>query len=216
MIELNKVCKRYYSGYALKDISLSVGVERLAVLGFNGAGKSTLAKIIAGIVRPSTGKVKVMGKDPVKDSEVRRRIGIATHNPMLYRDLTVEENLKFYSKIYGVKGEIKKLAKLLGFEDRLNSRVSELSRGLIQRVAIARAMIANPEVLIMDEATAGLDVEGREVVLGVLESFRGTLVFTTHNLAEAEFCDTFAVLENGRLKYFGDSYAKAVGALKIS
>ncbi len=216
MIELIKVCKRYYSGYALKDVSLAVGVERLAILGFNGAGKSTLAKIIAGIVRPSSGEVKVMGKDPIRDSEVRKKIGIATHNPMLYRDLTVEENLKFYSKIYGVEGEVGKLAKLLGFEDRLKSRVLELSRGLIQRVAIARAMIANPEVLIMDEATTGLDVDGREVVLGVLESFKGTLVFTTHNLSEAEFCDTFAVLESGKLKYFGDSYAKAVRALKIS
>ncbi len=215
IVKAEKVCKRYASGYAVKDISIEFGAEKVAVLGYNGAGKSTLAKIIAGLIRPTSGRVEVLGKDPARSPEVRKRIGIATHNPMLYKELTVVENLLFYSKLYGVSSEIHTLAEKFGFIAKLDAKVSELSRGLIQRVAIARALLANPKVLIMDEATSGLDVEGREIVLDVLKHFDGCLIFTTHNLSEAEFCDRYVVLEMGEVKYVGNDYEKALEVLNV-
>ncbi len=215
MIIAERLSKRYSSGYAVKDVSFEVGREKLAVFGFNGAGKSTLAKLIAGLVKPTSGRIRVLGGDPAKSPEVRRRIGIATHNPMLYRELTVAENLQFYAKLYG-SADVRELAETFGFADRLDAKVSELSRGLVQRVAIARAMLAKPDVLIMDEATAGLDVESREAVIGILKRFEGCLVFTTHNLNEASFCDRFIVLKSGEMKYIGSSYREALEALNVS
>lgn len=210
MIKCEKLSKRFGENFALREISFNAE-GKIAVFGYNGAGKSTLAKILAGILKPTFGRVEIFGLEPSKSPELRRKIGIVTHNPMLYRELTVKENLDFYAKIYGVRDW--EVVRDLMLEEKLNSRVSDLSKGFIQRVAVARALLAKPEILIFDEALSGLDAEISKVVLSILQEFDGTLIFSTHQFKTAEFCDVFLVLKSGRLIYFGESYEKAVLAL---
>ncbi|MEM1578514.1 MAG: ABC transporter ATP-binding protein [Archaeoglobaceae archaeon] len=207
MIICEKISKRFGEKFALRNVTLEFN-KSLAVLGFNGAGKSTLAKIIAGILKPNSGRITVFGRDPSKFVEIRRKIGIVTHNPMLYRELTVKENLKFFAKVYGVKNW-DWVIDALGIEDKLNSMVSELSRGYLQRIAIARAFMIKPKLLILDEPFSALDVEGKEIVWKLLKNFDGLIFFSTHNFADVSFCEKFAVLEKGELIYFGENYDEA-------
>lgn len=214
MILCDKLSKRFGENYALREISFSAE-GKIAVFGFNGAGKSTLARILAGILKPTSGRVEIFGLEPSKSPELRRKIGIVSHNPMLYRELTVRENLEFYSRLYEIK-DWEEMANLMGLKEKLRSRVSELSRGFIQRVAIARALLPKPKILILDEALSGLDAESREVALQLIQEFNGILVFFTHQFEDAEFCDNFLVLREGKLTYFGESYEKALRALYTS
>ncbi|MCS7144539.1 MAG: ABC transporter ATP-binding protein [Archaeoglobaceae archaeon] len=211
MIVCDKLSKRFGEIFALRELTFSAE-GKIAIFGFNGAGKSTLAKILAGIIKPSYGRVEIFGLDPVKNAELRRKIGIVTHNPMLYKELTVKENLEFFAKLYQAK-DWKEVLQNLKLEEKLNSRISELSKGFAQRVAIARALLPKPKVLILDEALTGLDAESREVALSIMQEFNGILVFSTHQFEDAEFCDNFLVLDNGRLIYFGESYEKAINSL---
>ncbi|WP_456329110.1 ABC transporter ATP-binding protein [Archaeoglobus sp.] len=213
MIKVRDLSKRFGRKTVLKGINFELNSGKVAVLGYNGAGKSTLAKVIAGILRPTEGEVRVFGKDPSTSPDARKRIGIATHNPMLYGELTVRENLKFYAKIYGKQRKIEELAERFGFSDYFDTKVNELSRGYLQRVSLAKAIINDPELLILDEITSGLDLAVKKKVLDVAESFTGTLLFTTHNLEEAKICDTFIVLRNGRLVYSGNSFEDALEVL---
>ncbi len=212
MIVADKLTKTFASHYALRDISFTAGREKIALLGFNGAGKSTLAKLIAGILRPSSGEILVFGERPWRSREVRRRIGIVTHNPMLYRELTVRENLEFYSKLYGC--DLAEIVNLLGLADKLDVKVSHLSMGWIRRVALARALLNDPDVLVVDEGIAGLDVEARALVLEMLSGFDGCLIYSTHDVGEAEFCDRYIVLSGGKLVYDGESLEDAVASLR--
>ncbi|MEM4712377.1 MAG: ABC transporter ATP-binding protein [Archaeoglobaceae archaeon] len=204
MIVCENVSKRFGETFALKNVSLSFE-KSVAILGYNGAGKSTLAKILAGITKPTQGKVSVFGEDPFKNVDVRRKIGIVTHNPMLYRELSVEENLRFFAKLHGINNW-EFVVDELKLKEKLNCKVFELSRGYLQRVAIAKALMLNPKLLILDEPFSSLDVEGREILWAKIHDFRGSLVFSTHSLDEARFCENFAVLEKGELVYFGRDY----------
>ncbi|MEM2726947.1 MAG: ABC transporter ATP-binding protein [Archaeoglobaceae archaeon] len=211
MIICDKLSKRFGENFALRSVSFSAE-GKIAVFGYNGAGKSTLAKILAGILKPTSGRLEIFGHNPNRSADLRRKIGVVTHNPMLYKELTVKENLEFFAKLYKVKNW-ERVVQSLNLEDKLNSRVSELSRGFTQRVAIARALLPKPKVLIFDEVLSGLDLESKEAVLSLMQEFSGILVFSTHNFEDAEFCDNFLVLDSGRLIYFGESYEKAIHSL---
>lgn len=212
MIICENVSKRFGETFALRDVSLSF--ERsIAILGYNGAGKSTLAKIIAGITMPTRGRVSVFGENPFKNVKLRRKIGIVTHNPMLYRELSVEENLRFFAKLYGIENW-KWVVDELKLEEKLRCKVFELSRGYLQRVAIAKALMLNPKLLILDEPFSSLDLEGREILWSKIQDFSGSIALSTHSLEEAKFCEKFAVLEKGRLVYLGESYDEALRALR--
>ncbi|MEM4472165.1 MAG: ABC transporter ATP-binding protein [Archaeoglobaceae archaeon] len=211
MIICEEVTKRFGEKIALEKVSFSFK-KSLAVLGFNGAGKSTLAKIVAGILKPSSGKVLVFGNDPYKNVEMRRKIGIVTHNPMLYRELTVEENLSFFAKLYKVKNWEWVLEELF-LRDKSKAKISELSRGYMQRVAIARAILMKPSLLILDEAFASLDIEGRKILLKLIREFDGSIFLSTHSFEEAKLCEKFLVLRSGKIAYFGDSYDEAIDHL---
>lgn len=213
MIEAEGLGRKFGRRCVLKNLTFKLDGGKVAVLGFNGAGKSTLAKIVAGILKPSNGKIRVFGKEPSNSSEVRKRIGIASHNPMLYRDLTVRENLQFFASVYGCKVGLKEVAKNFGFQDYLERKVAELSRGYLQRVSLAKAMLNNPDLLILDEITAGLDVEAKNRVIEMAKGFKGSLLFTTHVLEEAEFCDSYLVLKGGELVYLGEDFDRAVEIL---
>lgn len=209
MIELDKVTKIYKNRIAVKNVSLEIGEEKLALIGPNGSGKSTLLKLISGILKPNSGKVVVFGGDPFKDPEVRRRIGIVTHNPMLYRELTVEENLNFFAKIYGCEIDAS-ILDILDLNSKKSVKVSELSAGWIRRVAIARALMHSPEILMVDEGLSGLDFEAKMKIFEFLRKVSDCLIYVTHDFRELEVFERYVVLRDGRLVYDGEEIEKAI------
>jgi heme exporter protein A len=150
------------------DLSLDPG-ETLVVLGPNGAGKTTLLRILATLLRPSGGEVRVLGAQlPDEAWKARGRIGFLGHEPLLYRDLSGRENLRFHARLHGVRGSdaeqrIDSLLAAIGMERRADDRVAELSAGMRQRLAICRAVLHEPELLLLDEPDSNLDEGGREV-----------------------------------------------------
>jgi heme ABC exporter ATP-binding subunit CcmA len=155
---------------ALEGIGLELSAgESLLVLGPNGAGKTTLLRILATLLRPSGGEVRVLGcAIPGEAWKLRGRIGFLGHEPLLYRDLSGRENLRFHARLHGIRGEaaearIAALLAAVGMERRAEGRVAELSAGMRQRLAICRCVLHEPELLLLDEPDSNLDAEGREL-----------------------------------------------------
>ena len=142
--------------------------DSMVVLGPNGAGKTTLLRILATLLRPSGGKVAVLGSSlPDEAWKLRGRIGYLGHEPLLYRDLSGRENLRFQARLYGLERDaaearIEKLLRAVGMERRADERVAELSAGMRQRLSICRCVLHEPELLLLDEPDSNLDAEGRE------------------------------------------------------
>ena len=184
--------------------------EAFALLGPNGAGKTTLIRIVATLLRQDSGEVRVLGYDVREEpQEVRRRIGVVSHNPFLYEELTARENLEFYARAYGVaESRVDEMLKMVNLLEREDDLVSTFSRGMKQRLSIARALLHSPEVLLLDEPTTGLDLKGRRDfynLLGELLAEGTTLLMTTHHLDEAErLCTRGAVLLSGRVVAMGE------------
>jgi heme exporter protein A len=160
---------------ALDGIGLRLGHgETLLVLGPNGAGKTTLLRILATLLRPSGGEVRALGCSlPEEAWKLRGRIGFLGHEPLLYRDLSGRENLRFHARLHGMKGEagearIEQLLTAVGMERRGEQRVAELSAGMRQRLAIARCVLHEPELLLLDEPDSNLDAEGRELARALI------------------------------------------------
>ena len=184
------------------DISLEAG-ETLVVLGPNGAGKTTLLRIIATLLRPSGGEVEVLGcRLPGDAWKARGRIGFLGHEPLLYRDLTGRENLRFHARLHAIEGEaaearISSLLAAVGLERRADERVAELSAGMRQRLAICRSVLHEPELLLLDEPDSNLDAEGRELARALIGPGEGrTRVLVTHD-PERALPDADQVLELG-------------------
>jgi heme exporter protein A len=155
------------------DFELAAG-ESLVVLGPNGAGKTTLLRILATLLRPSGGEVRVLGCSLPREAwKLRGRIGYLGHEPLLYRDLSGRENLRFHARLHGIDGaaaeqRIGELLAAAGMERRADERVAELSAGMRQRLAICRCVLHRPSVLLLDEPDSNLDVEGRELAQGLI------------------------------------------------
>jgi len=210
-IILKNVKKNFGLFRAIRDISMEIeSGSSLALLGPNGAGKTTLLKLISGITKPTSGKISVFGYEPWKfNKELRMKIGMVSHNPFLYNDLTAMENLVFYGKIYGVVNLNRKIDELLvkmRLEKRKHTPVKSFSRGMKQRLSIARALLNNPELLILDEPTSGLDIVGRRELLNYLQTYKNqrTVLLATHNLEEAKICDMVAIILNGELVHLSN------------
>jgi heme exporter protein A len=166
---------------------LAVG-ETLVVLGPNGAGKTTLLRILATLLRPSGGEVRVLGASlPGEAWKARGRIGFLGHEPLLYRDLSGRENLRFHARLHGLRGEaaearIATLLAAVGMERRAEQPVAELSAGMRQRVAICRCVLHEPELLLLDEPESNLDAEGRELARELIGPAAGrSRVLVTHD-----------------------------------
>jgi heme exporter protein A len=178
-IELAGVGRAYGDRVVLRDVSASVPKgATLVVFGPNGAGKTTLLRIVAGLLRAQAGKVAVDG-----------RIGLLGHEPMLYRDLSVRQNLEFHARLHSVPfGRIDELLDAVGMRPRAEEPVRTLSRGMTQRVAVCRALLHSPEVLLLDEPYANLDPGARAVVAPLLAG--GTRLLISHDvdagMAEAD------------------------------
>ena len=162
--------------------------ESLVVLGPNGAGKTTLLRILATLLRPGAGEVRVLGaRLPSEAWKARGRIGFLGHEPLLYRDLSGRENLRFHARLHGLRGaaaegRIDALLAAVGMERRAEQRVAELSAGMRQRLAICRCVLHEPELLLLDEPDSHLDAEGRELARQLIGPGLGhTRVVVTHD-----------------------------------
>ena len=203
IVELKNVVKRFGRHKVLDNVSLNVKKgEYLALIGPNGAGKTTVVKIIAGMLKPSSGEVYVFGKKPWQDYIIKKRIGIVTHDILLYEDLTAYENLMFYCKLYDVIDEdrINELLKMFGLYDRRHDLVKNFSRGMKQRLSIARAFLHDPELLVLDEPMAGLDREGKEIVKEYILDMDATVIITSHDVEEVkDICERIVIMHNGKI-----------------
>ncbi len=166
-LELQDLTRLYGEREALAGVSLSLQEgATLVVLGPNGAGKTTLLRVLATLLRPHAGEVRVLGSLlPGASWAVRGRIGLLSHEPLLYRELSARENLRFHARLYGVGfARVEKLLEAVGMAARAGEPVRTLSRGMAQRVAIARAVLHDPELLLLDEPRANLDPAGASLV----------------------------------------------------
>lgn len=204
-VEIIEVSKRYGYLQALKSVSLEIEEgEFLVFSGHNGAGKTTLLKIIATHISPSSGTVKIFGDDAFKNSaEIRRRIGLVTHESFLYDELSVRENLLFYAKLFSVKEEEDFLDTIafLGLKRWYNVPVKQLSHGLRKRADIVRALIHNPDLILLDEPFAGLDTNTCDILVNYFKSQEGkTLLISSHSLEWAKkICDRQISLDKGKI-----------------
>ena len=187
-IELADVGRAYGERIALAGVTLDVEEgETLAVFGSNGAGKTTLLRILATLLKPHHGVARVLGKQvPREGWAVRGRLGFLGHEPLLYRDLSGRENLRFQARLHGIKGEaaearIDELLLAAGMQRRADERVAELSAGMRQRLAICRCVLHAPQLLLLDEPDSNLDAEGRELAHGLIGPGDHARVIVTHD-----------------------------------
>src|SRR6476646_6434577 len=204
------------------DLSLAAG-ESLALFGPNGAGKTTLLKLIAGLLAPTSGGVRVLGHALRAEPASRASIGLISHQSMLYRALTSLENVEFAAKLYGLKSP--REAAMTALErmrvaDRARTPVRALSRGLQQRIAIARSIVHEPALLLLDEPYTGLDASGAAALTDMLRELRGaraTLVLVTHNVDEGlAVASRAAIMLDGKLAREDDCAALDAAAYRAA
>jgi heme exporter protein A len=190
MINVEHVSKYFGDKQALRDISFNIQQgDYVALIGINGAGKTTLIRILSTLTKATSGHVTINGISTKKDPQsVRKQIGIVSHYTFLYDELSAEENLKFYAKMYLVENARQRIDDLLD-QVNLSSRrydlVRTFSRGMQQRLALARAILHQPKILLLDEPFSGLDVNASEMLNGLLEHFiqkDSTVLITTHDI----------------------------------
>jgi heme exporter protein A len=206
IIEVRKLVKRFGLKTVLRGVDFRVQQgEFVTLLGPNGAGKTTFLRILASLSRPALGEVWIAGyRLPAQVAAVRRILGVVTHLPVLYGDLTAEENLYFYGRMYGVKnleGRTTEVLETVGLASRRRDLVRTFSRGMQQRLAIGRAVLHDPVVLLLDEPHTGLDQDAcamLDCVLGEVAARGRTVVMTSHDLARAaDLASRFDVISRG-------------------
>lgn len=206
MITVKKLVKRFGLKTVLRGVDFEVQPgEFVALLGPNGAGKTTFLRILASLSRPSIGDVKIAGYQlPNQAAQVRARLGVVSHLPLLYGDLTAEENLRFYARMYNIAHyelRITEVLEMVGLEARRRDLVRTYSRGMQQRLAIGRAVLHDPDVVLFDEPYTGLDQDASSMLDEVLKTVAAkgrTVVMTSHDLARAEDLATrFDILSRG-------------------
>lgn len=211
-IETKHLSKVFGTRRAVDDVSISIPQGAfVSIFGPNGAGKTTLLRMLSTLSRPSAGEARVMGVDIKEEpDEARDHIGLISHQPMLYPDLSAEENLLLYAKLYGVQNPEARVLELLdavGMKHRRLDPVRTFSRGMTQRAAIARALVHDPAVVFLDEPYSGLDPHAVEIFDGLIEQIRGqhTFVMVSHDLQKGfDMCTHALVLARGRVVAFDE------------
>jgi heme exporter protein A len=201
-----RLTKRFGRSTALREIDFELEAGRCHVLfGRNGAGKSTLLLIAATLLRPTSGEI-LFGGHPYEDlgDEVRRRIGLVSHQSFLYPDLTVLENLEFYARLYQSAPSASEALEWADLDLRRHSSVRSLSRGMLQRLAVARALLHRPKLLLLDEPYTGLDAPSSERLSAKLWEVKGetSILLTTHDVERGvSIADRISILEAGRIAF---------------
>ena len=187
MIELDSLVRRYGEREALSDVSLSLTAgQTLVVFGPNGAGKTTLLRVLSTLLHPHSGSVKVLGRQLPQDAwAVRGRVGLLGHEPLLYRELTARENLRFHARLHDLDStRVEELIAAVALTDRADEPLKALSRGMVQRAAVARATLHDPELLLLDEPYANLDPAAIDLVEPLIGAGSGrTRVLSSHDPA---------------------------------
>jgi ABC-2 type transport system ATP-binding protein len=214
LIVTEKLTKAYDGQRALRDVSLDIRRgELFGILGPNGAGKTTLFSILSGRLAPTYGTARIANLDCVRDAKkVKRIVGVVPQETAAYDLLTAYENLRTFGALYGLRGDrlakrIDALLRLVSLHRRAHDLVSSYSGGMKHRLNIALGLVHDPEVILMDEPTTGLDPLAREELWGVIRGLKAankTVLLTTHYLHEAEaLCNRVAILDEGKIKALG-------------
>jgi ABC-2 type transport system ATP-binding protein len=212
IISLEHVNKELGKRQILKDVTLAVKQgDIFGYLGPNGAGKTTTIRIILGLMAATSGKVSLLGQD-VQVEKVRQKIGFVLEADGLYDNLTAYDNLLYYAKLYDVAQpaqKVNEVLKLVGLAERTKDKVGTYSKGMRQRLALARAMAPDPEVLVLDEPTAGVDptgqIEIRQLMLDMIHKEHKTILLSSHNLDEVQrICNRIALIHKGQIRLYGE------------
>jgi heme exporter protein A len=209
-LEVRELSRTFGARKALDQVSFEVPTGSfLSIFGPNGAGKTTMLKILSTLAVPSKGTAKVLGLDVVQDAvELRERIGFISHNPLLYPDLSAEENLEFFAEIYCLdapKERIRELLSAVELDHRRLDLVRTFSRGMLQRLSIARALLHAPDVIFLDEPYSGLDPHAMDILDSLIAQIREqhTFVMVSHDLAKGlELCSHALILAKGKVVLF--------------
>ncbi len=211
-IQVRNLTKSFGHQVALRGVDLDLAEgEFLTLFGPNGAGKTTLIRIIASLARPTAGRVHVQGEDLGRAATtLRQNIGLISHNPLLYGDLTPDENLRFFARMYDLPQADQRIDAVLeqvGLSARRRDPVRTFSRGMVQRLTIARAILHDPAIMLLDEPYTGLDLQAADMLRAVLQDLAAcnrSVILTTHNLEQGlEMCDRAAILNRGRVTWEG-------------
>lgn len=210
MIQIQKVVKTFGNRVVLRGVDLTINEgDFITLMGANGAGKTTLLHIVASLSKPTMGDVFINGYSLADSaSELRRFIGLVSHKTLLYDDLTAEQNLKFYAKMYDVPNAANRIETILNQVNLWHRRgdpVRTYSRGMQQRLAIARAILHNPPILLLDEPDTGLDQHSAEILSDLLKAVgisNRTILMTTHNLERGlSLGNRVVILAKGKIAY---------------
>ena len=211
-ISIENVKKTLGNQEILKGISFNVEMgDIFGYLGPNGAGKTTTIRILLGLFQADSGKLEILGQD-IKLSETRNKIGFVLDADGLYDNMTAEENMEYYARIYGLFKANKRIRELLDMVDlrnRAKDRVNTYSKGMRQRLALARAMVHDPEILVLDEPTSGVDPSGqieiRQIMIDMAHKKNKTIFLSSHNLDEVQrICNRIALIDRGEIKLYGE------------
>jgi ABC-2 type transport system ATP-binding protein len=209
VISIESLSKRFGNVVAVDNISFEVPRGQIfGLLGPNGAGKSTTINMIVGIVNPDDGSIRIDRGGNAADPVVRRKIGNAPQSLALYDELTAEENLRFFGRLYGLTGKrlterVSWALDLAGLTERRSDRVEAYSGGMKRRLNLACSLVHDPPLVLLDEPTAGVDPQSRNLIFETIEALKAaghTIVYTTHYMEEAQrLCDIVAIIDHGRI-----------------
>jgi ABC-2 type transport system ATP-binding protein len=226
-LRLDGVRRRYGALVAVDGLTLEArGGEILGLLGPNGAGKTTTVGLATGLLEPDEGRVEIAGAGPPTRPEARRRLGIAPQSLAVYDSLTGRENLDFFASLHGLDGAARRERVLsalafVGLADRAGDRVSAYSGGMKRRLNLAAAIVHDPEIVLLDEPTVGVDPQSRGLIFENVIALRDrgrAIVYATHYMEEAErLCDRVAIVDHGRLLAEGEvaSLVAAHGGMAV-
>jgi ABC-2 type transport system ATP-binding protein len=209
MIKADNLKKRFGDTVALDDVSFEVKKgETFGLLGPNGAGKTTTIQLLCGLLKPDSGMVTLDGKTDPTLVEVRLSLGMVPQTLAIYEELSAEENLRFFGRIYGLSGQrlkerVKDCLEIAGLLQRSKERVSKYSGGMKRRLNMVCSFLHEPPLLLLDEPTVGVDPQSRNSIFDTIETMKKqgrTIIYTTHYMEEAErLCDRVAILDHGRI-----------------
>ena len=215
MIEIIGLTKKYGEFTAVNNISMKIDKgEVFGLLGPNGAGKSTTVSMLSSVLAPTKGEIRIKDK-PLKknEKEIKSILGVVPQELALYETLSARDNLKFFGSLYGLSGKrlnnkIDEVLEIIGLKDRANQAVDQYSGGMKRRVNIGVALIHNPEIIILDEPTVGIDPQSRNHILETIKQLNQeqgtTVIYTSHYMEEVEFlCDRVGIIDYGKLMALG-------------